>query len=167
MRIDNNSPVPPGAGHEIYKNQNVQPEKPVEKQHVEKSQSGTDRVEISAQGQQLLESQRAPLRLLMNVWTRGGAAVPAEESERIKKTMAFLSRTLVDAGVVDDFDKAGKIAEKVMKKVDETHGLNDDRLQDIRDKLKNNFYQSSQVVDTVAERLLDEMDLGSEVRQIA
>lgn len=145
MQIDNNSPVPAGAGHEIHKNQNVQPHRPVEKPGVEKPADASDRVEISKEGQQLLETR---------------FAASGEESDRLGKAVTFLSQTLLAAGVVDDLDKAVKIAERVVKKMDEGSGLNEERLQEIRDRLENDFYKSAQVLETIVERLQDDMNIG-------
>ena len=146
MRIDQNTPVSPGAGHEIYKSQSVQPQSEVERAAQEKSQSKTDRVEISSEAQRLLESQRVDRR--------------TETAGRENDAVASLSRNLVKAGVVDDPGRAKKIAEKVMTKVEEAHELNENRLQEIREKLENKFYSSQQVAETVAERLQKEMNLG-------
>jgi hypothetical protein len=145
MRIDQNKPLAPGAGHEIYRSQSVQPQQEVERADQEKSPGTTDRVEISVEAQRLLESQR-PAEL-------GGEAGQQNDA------VASLTRNLVNAGVVDDSDRARKIAEKVMTKVEESHELNENRLQEIRQKLESNFYSSRQVAETVAERLQEEMNL--------
>lgn len=146
MRIDNNSPVPPGAGHEVHKNQNVQPQKPVDKTSAVKSEATADRVEISEQGQQLLENHRL--------------TASSEQSDRLRKAVNSLSQALLAAGVVDDPIRAEKIAEKVVKNIDEGSGLSEERLKEIHQRLEDDFYDSPQALETIVDRLQDEMNLG-------
>jgi hypothetical protein len=146
MRIDNNKPVSPGAGIELYRSQSVQPQKDVEKAEGQQPQNNTDRIEISAEAQQLLASQRL-------------AENDANGATQRNDAVASLSRNLVEAGVVEDSDRAQKIAEKVMTKVEETEQADQNRLEEIREKLKNNFYSSEQVTERIAERLQEELNI--------
>ncbi len=146
MRIDNNKPVSPGSGIELYRNQSVQPQREVEKADTQPPQNNADRIEISSEAQQLLASQR-----LAETDANGG--IQKDEA------VASLSRNLVDAGVVEDSDRAQKIAEKVMTKVEETEQADQSRLEEIREKLNNNFYSSPQVTEKIAERLQEELNI--------
>lgn len=146
MRIDNNKPVSPGSGIELYRNQSIQPQKETEKAVVQQSSGNADRIEISAEAQQLLANQRL-------------AESDANGAAQKNDAVASLSRNLVDAGVVEDSGRAQKIAEKVMTKVEETEQADQSRLEEIREKLDNNFYSSPQVTEKIAERLQEELNI--------
>lgn len=146
MQIDNSKPVSPRTGVEVYRSQNLQPPKEAEKSIVQQSKADSDRIEISAEAQELLANQRL-------------AANEANGSAPQADSAAALSRSLLSAGVVDDSDRAQKIAEKVMTKVDETEQAKQSRLEEIREKVDSNFYSSPQVTEKIAERLQDELNI--------
>jgi len=143
MRIDHPNSISPGAGHEIYRNQGLQQPPEAEPTPQENRSSKTDRVEISAEAQRLLERQRV-------------ADAPGE-ADQSGFTVEALSRTLVEAGIVNDRERAGNIAQRVIANVEKQPELNENRLQEIREKLSNRFYESPQVAEEVALRIQQEM----------